>query len=308
MFRYINVQWWCSSEHTSSTRPWQSDGPSLGVIPMFPSLHVLRSLCSPVLCSPVSMFPSLYAPRFYVPRSLCSPVLCSPVPMFPNPYVPQYLCSPIPMFPGTYLPRVFFWGGGGEEGMRSVGTICWQHLKIGYLFQDVRHCHLRRFILFIFRQKEVGNITFPITSCMKRYFWHQVFYPPPDEAGAVEAVLWRPVRPAVLLFGRLLVCTRFDSGEDLWMDFFNFARTHPLGGDGCRCAFRSLWNFNYLNGRPSAIISFNIPVTWPHFVSRADLGNPWVDPFHIAHTHPLGGVDVHFGVHKVWSTFADHRS
>ena len=124
MFRYINVQWWCSSEHTSSTRPWQSDGPSLGVIPMFPSLYVLRSLCSPVRCSQVSMFPSLYVPRFYVPRSLCSPVLCSPVPMFPNPYVPQYLCSPIPMFPGTYLPRVFFWGGGGRGRYEE----CWNNL------------------------------------------------------------------------------------------------------------------------------------------------------------------------------------
>ena len=37
---------------------------------------------------------------------------------------------------------------------------------------------------------------------------------------------------------------------------------------------------------------------WPHFVSGTDLENPWVDPFHIAHTHPLGGVDVSFEVHE----------
>ena len=48
-----------------------------------------------------------------------------------------------------------------------------------------------------------------------------------------------------------------------------------------------------------AIISFNMPDIWPHFVFLADLGNPWVDPFHIAHTNLLGGVDVPFGVHEV---------
>ena len=31
------------------------------------------------------------------------------------------------------------------------------------------------------------------------------------------------------------------------------------------------------------------------FVSGADLGNPWGAFFHIVHTHPLRGVDVHFG-------------
>ena len=96
-----------------------------GVILMFRSLYDPQSLCFPVLCSPVSMFPSLYVPLFYVPRSLCSPVLCSPVPMFPNPYVPQYLCSTIPMFPGTYLPRVFFGGrGGGRYKGRISGHLC----------------------------------------------------------------------------------------------------------------------------------------------------------------------------------------
>ena len=33
----------------------------------------------------------------------------------------------------------------------------------------------------------------------------------------------------------------------------------------------------------------------PHFVSGADLGNPWRDFFYIANTHSLGGVDVLFG-------------
>ena len=38
------------------------------------------------------------------------------------------------------------------------------------------------------------------------------------------------VQLSVLLFGRLFVCTIFDSRADLWMDFFNFAHTHPLRG------------------------------------------------------------------------------
>ena len=42
------------------------------------------------------------------------------------------------------------------------------------------------------------------------------------------------------------------------------------------------------------IISFNMPDIWPHFVS-GDLGNPWVDPFHISHTHTF----VPIGAHKV---------
>ena len=85
-----------------------------GCVSMFPSLYVPRSLCSPVLCSPVSMFPGPMFPSIYVPRSLCSPsyvpqylcspsyvpqYLCSPVPMFPSTYAPQYLCSPVPIFP-----------------------------------------------------------------------------------------------------------------------------------------------------------------------------------------------------------------
>ena len=38
---------------------------------------------------------------------------------------------------------------------------------------------------------------------------------------------------------------------------------------------------------------------WPHFVSRADIGHPWVDLFHNAQTNPLGGVDVPFVVYEI---------
>ena len=34
----------------------------------------------------------------------------------------------------------------------------------------------------------------------------------------------------------------------------------------------------------------------PHFVSGAELGNLCMDFFNFCHTHPLGGVDVPFGV------------
>ena len=149
---------------------------SMGVIPMFPSLYFPRSLCSPVLCSPVSMFPSLYVPQFYVPRSLCSQVLCSPVPMFTNPYVPQYLCSPIPMFPGTYLLLVFFFGG-WERGVWGVLEQFVDEIgRLAPFFQDGRHCHLRQFILVTLRQKEVCNITFPMTSRMRTLFLTPSFF------------------------------------------------------------------------------------------------------------------------------------
>ena len=54
-------------------------------------------------------------------------------------------------------------------------------------------------------------------------------------------------------------------------------------------------------------ISFIMSDIWPHFVSGADLGNPWVDPLNIAHAHPLGGVDVPFGFMK-FDQLANHRS
>ena len=38
-----------------------------------------------------------------------------------------------------------------------------------------------------------------------------------------------------------------------------------------------------------------MPDFWPHFVSRVDRENPWMDLFHIAHTHPSGGVDLPLG-------------
>ena len=50
-----------------------------------------------------------------------------------------------------------------------------------------------------------------------------------------------------------------------------------------------------------------MPDFWPHFVSGADLRNPWVDLFHVTHTHSFGGVDVSFGVYEIWPTsMADH--
>ena len=33
-----------------------------------------------------------------------------------------------------------------------------------------------------------------------------------------------------------------------------------------------------------------------------DLGNLWMDLFHIAHTHPSGGVYVPFEVDEIWPT------
>ena len=38
-----------------------------------------------------------------------------------------------------------------------------------------------------------------------------------------------------------------------------------------------------------------MPDIWPHFVYGADLGKPLRDLFPIAHTHPLGGINVPFG-------------
>ena len=140
--------------------------------------------------------PRSYVPQYLVPQSLCSPVVCSPIPMFPgpmspSPYVPQSLCSPVHMFPDTYVPLYLsspiFFLGGGEGGERSIGTICWQDLKISFLFQDGRHCHLRKFILFTFRQKEGCNITFPMTSCMRTLFLTPSFLSPtPRSWGGVS--------------------------------------------------------------------------------------------------------------------------
>ena len=52
------------------------------------------------------------------------------------------------------------------------------------------------------------------------------------------------------------------------------------------------------------LITLATPLAWnvrpdvcPHFVSGADLGNPWLDFFTFAHLHPLEGVDVRFGAY-----------
>ena len=158
---------------------------------MFPDLYVPQYLCSPVSMFPGSMFPHPYVPRSYVSRSLCSPI-----PMFPSTYVPQlvYLCSP-----GTYLPQliiinIFFFGGGGvlEQFVD----------KIGFLFQDCRHCHFRRFILFTFRQKEVCNITFPMTSRMRTLFLTSFLSPAPRSWGGSGPMSsgCPAVRPSVCLY------------------------------------------------------------------------------------------------------------
>ena len=65
--------------------------------------------------------------------------------------------------------------------------------------------------------------------------------------------------------------------------FFNVAHTHPLWGLDVPFGV-----FTYLNGRPSAIISFNMPDFWPHSVSSADLQPWWI--YFIWHTHIFQGV------------------
>ena len=94
-------------------------------------------------------------------------------------------------------------------------------------------------------------------------------------------------------------CPHFVSEAEFgnpWMDLQFWTNTSL---SGCRCAFLIFLNFTYSNGRPSTIIGFNMPDLWPHFVSGEDLDNPCVDLFHIAHTHPLGGVDVPFVVFEI---------
>ena len=41
------------------------------------------------------------------------------------------------------------------------------------------------------------------------------------------------------------------------------------------------------------------PPAYPHFVSDADLGKPWMDLLNFANTHPLGDVDVTFGSFQI---------
>ena len=90
------------------------------------------------------------------------------------------------------------------------------------------------------------------------------------------------VRPAVPLSA-----FRFRSRSWKPLDGFLYFCTHT-SRRGCRCTFWGWWNFTILNDRPWTIISFNMPDIWPHIVSRADLGNSWVDLFDIAHTSLRG--------------------
>ena len=103
-------------EHRMREIIW-GNGHRYGVSPMFPRPYIPRVLCSPVLYSPIPMFPRPKFPSTYIPRVLCSPelrlscvprVLCSPVPMFPPEIIPLVLYSPVPMFPGCFVWRVLY--------------------------------------------------------------------------------------------------------------------------------------------------------------------------------------------------------
>ena len=117
LFIFLTAEWISCGEW-----PW-----------LCPTEHCVFFCWESSRCSPVSMFPDPMFTGICVPQSLRSPVLCSrslcsPV-LSSFSYVPQSLCSPVPDGPWYLCSRYlsFFWGGGGEEGMRSVGTICWQN-------------------------------------------------------------------------------------------------------------------------------------------------------------------------------------
>ena len=203
------------------------------------------------------MFPDLYVPQY----------LCSPVSMFPDPYVPRSLCSPIPMFPSTYLPRYlsspsFFWGGGG--GWREVWGVLEQFVdiigRLAFFFKMVATATLEDLFCSLFdRKRYVFNITFPMTSRTRTLFLTPCFLSPAWRS-------WGGGRPT--------------SVRSSWCSAVCLSIAHT-SHRGCRCAF---WNFNYLNGRPSAIISFNMPDIWPHFVLFLE---------HISETHGW----IHFILH-----------
>ena len=80
------------------------------IVPMFPSLYLPQSLCSPV-----PIFPSPDVPPPYIPQFLYSPVpfphelaLCFPVSVFPSPFASQSLCSPAPLFLSFDIPHKWF--------------------------------------------------------------------------------------------------------------------------------------------------------------------------------------------------------
>ena len=104
-FQYFTSEYTWFDVKLENTRRCAGSGGETGCVSMFPSLYVPRSLCSPVLYFPVSMFPGPMFPGIYVPHYLCSPVSMFPRPMFPSIYAPQYLCSPVPMSPSTYVPQ-----------------------------------------------------------------------------------------------------------------------------------------------------------------------------------------------------------
>ena len=108
---------------------------------------------------------------------------------------------------------------------------------------------------------------------MKMKYLDFIFYPPPGEVGVIASPR---------MSGGLSVFRLGSRSQKPMGDFFHIAHTQP-----------------YLNGRPSAIINFNMPDIWQRFFSKTDLGNPWVDFFHIAHTHTLGDVDVSFEVNEL---------
>ena len=45
-----------------------------------------------------------------------------------------------------------------------------------------------------------------------------------------------------------------------------------------------------------------MPEICQRFISESDLGNTWGYLFHIAHTYPLGAVDVPFGINELCPT------
>ena len=153
-----------SQSRCSQTYITKSLCSTVPMFPIFPSPYVSQSLCSPVpvlsnpfvsqsplmflsplICSPVPMFPKVYSPVPMFPqlvhKSLCFPVLfhrnvfhslcsptCSPVPMFPSPYVPP-TSSPVPMFPSPNI-------GTGEQrdwGTYGLGNIFGEHREWKHL-------------------------------------------------------------------------------------------------------------------------------------------------------------------------------
>ena len=200
---------------------------------------------------PGSMFPDPYVPRSYVSRSLCSPI-----PMFPSTYVSRYLCSPVPIF-----PEFFFWGGG-----REVWGVLEQFVdiigRLAFFFKMVATATLEDLFCSLFERKRcVFNITFPMTSRTRTLFQTPSFLSP----------AWRSWGGG-----------RLTSVRSSWCSAVCLSVAHT-SHRGCRCAF---WNFNYLNGRPSAIISFNVPDIWPHFVlflEQISVTHRWIH--FILHTH-----------------------